>query len=349
MVQHDLNLADLAIQQQSADTKPIHPPRWTVGWGFTSRCDLSCAFCYSSKVRSDPGTGDDLPLESALAFLKRNRRYIESLNFGTGESTVSPVFAQVLSYCEQHVPHAAIALTTNGAMARRSVTRRDYILSQLDECDVSLDFAEAKMHDAWRGASGVWKSAIESVEELISAGVSTTIVMIGTKQTLTLRNLDGMLTLASHYGVPLRINLYVPTTGDFSFSPNMEELWSAIRYLHEESDSMASSDPLIGALMNMLFWGDEHRSCRILPDGKVTASTYLLSDPWVAENRLDTVDLSELDDTEAFISYRKPAIPDGCRDCPFVSDCRGGSPVRRWLWFKTLDKSRPFLPDSQRR
>jgi hypothetical protein len=38
----------------------------------------------------------------------------------------------------------------------------------------------------------------------------------------------------------------------------------------------------------------------------VTASTYLLSDPWVAENRLDTVDLSELDDTEAFISYRKP-------------------------------------------
>ncbi len=327
-------------------TEPSSTDRWTLGWGFTTRCDLACPFCYSLTERRDSQVLE-VPVTLAENFLAANSQYIHAINFGTGESSLSPMFPTLLALCGQYVPKADVAVTTNGAFIELSSDALSLVARHITECDVSLDFAQEAAHDGWRGRSGTWRRAIKAIELALTLGLRTSLVMIGTAQTLTTENLRGLFRIAEQYQVPLRINLYMPTTDNRSFLPTRESVFSALALLTTWSSAVRSSDRLIGQYLGMVChraYSGPRRSCQLLPSGHISPSTYLLTEPWLVETTLADTELPDLLNTDAFTRYTFPPIPSECCRCPAVEQCKGGSVERRWLWAHSLYVRDPLCP-----
>lgn len=309
-------------------------PLWTVGWGFSARCDLRCPFCYSSRVRLHT-VHPEVELAIAEKFLARNGPAIRSINFGTGESFLAPDFPQLLELCQRYAPQARVAVTTNGALADVAPPALATFARTLHECDLSLDFAQAEAHDRWRGKAGTWERALRALTLARAMGLQTSLVMLGAPQTLTADNLRGMAHLAEMHRAALRINLYMPTTGNLAFLPSQKIVFDLLLFLQEWNAVTRSSDRLLSHLLGQSL-ADSHLerrfSCRILPDGKATPSTYLIEPPWTVTAALDALDLPALSATPPFECYAAPPLPPACRDCSEQARCRGGSVERRWLW-----------------
>ncbi|MBC2714952.1 MAG: NUDIX domain-containing protein [Desulfobacteraceae bacterium] len=324
------------------------PTTWTVGWGFSSRCDLNCPFCYSALSRSQVGH-PEIDLKTANRFLKRNVNSIGSINFGTGESFLSQRFPGLLYLCKTYLPSVTIAVTTNGALADTLKNQKNATIfaSMIDELDVSIDFATPSRHDEWRGKSGTWLRAISSVEFGILHGIPTTIVVVGTPETLEADNLIALLILAAEMGVALRVNIFMPTTGDLSYLPDSNQVFDALRLLAQGGNSVRSSDRLLGALTGTFKPGkrfSSYRSCRILPDGRISPSTYLLQTPWVTRMDISDLLLEELEHEASFQLMASSVLPEACSEC-FVQDiCQGGSVERRWLINGSLHQKDPLCP-----
>jgi len=331
----------------TADTKSRNV-KWTIGWGYTSRCDLNCAFCYSRRVRRGNATLE-IHFDDARSFVIHNQYHVGAFNFGTGECFLAPMFTDLLKICADTIPGVDLAVTTNGAFfdAANTTEKVELYRNCISELDVSIDFAKSEDHDSWRGKPGCWARAINAVKLAFDMGIATSIVMVGTKQTLQEQNVAAMLELAESHGVALRINLFMPTAGDFSFSPSTATVWSLLEQLQEHESIMRSSDPLIGPRTDTYQPGlhlAAHRSCRVLPDGRVTPSTYLLDAPWTLDGSLITLDLGQIVETEPFRKFSSAPVPNECRNCAYSEVCRGGSVERRWLWFQRLDRRDPYCP-----
>lgn len=320
------------------------PGKWTVGWGVSTICDLKCPFCYSSEVRQLL-KNSDFTISQAEQFLSNNEKEIRAINFGTGECFLSPTFPHLLELCHNYVPLAQIAVTTNGAFADLSSAELAIVERYIDECDISLDFAEQELHDHWRGKAGTWRRAIKAIEIALEYGLDTSIVMIGTKQTLNENNIRGLLKLSQKYQIAFRINIYMPTFGDYSFIPSIESVIKTLELLNSWTTSMRSSDLLLGSIIgNNGFDFHSNQSCRILPNGSISPSTYLIKQPWLIDNKLENILLSKLTNTDSFMRYSTPPIPIECEKCPFLLRCKGGSVERRWLWLQSLDMPDPLCP-----
>jgi len=321
--------------------------KWTVGWGFTSLCDLKCSFCYSSEVREDlQDSGTSIKL--AEQFLIKNGDYIHSINFGTGECFLSPYFPALLEHCNLFAPKAELAVTTNGALADLSPVSLNTVKNYIHECDISLDFVQKNKHDFWRGKKGTWVRAIQAIETSLKLGLHTSIVMIGTKQTLNKNNIQGLLNIAVAYNVAFRINLYMPTTGDYSFIPSIKSIFELFIMLNKWSSNICSSDRLFSTFIGTNKIDNDlsqKLSCRIMPNGNVSSSTYLLKDPWVINTSIPNIKLNHLEKTTPFIKYANPPIPKNCKKCSHHQKCQGGSVERRWLWYNSLEKPDPFCPE----
>jgi radical SAM protein with 4Fe4S-binding SPASM domain len=321
---------------------------WTVGWGFSSACDLKCSFCYSRDVRRETECTAK-GLNEAEEFLSTNSSSIGALNFGTGECFMDPAFLPLLDKCRELVPDARIAVTTNGMFAdSAAVSGQNACLQRcIDELDVSVDFAAEVLHDKSRGKQGAWNRAMRALEQAINMGIETTIVMVGTKDTLTPDNVSGMFRLAQSFGVGLRLNVYMPTSRDFTHSPSKDQLRESITYLAERALQLRSSDPLLGALLGSYAPGlriAAGNSCRILPDGRVSPSTYLVESPWISSDRVPVARLENLHRSEPFMAFHKGCIPETCSACCFADTCLGGSRERRWLWFDNFNMRDPYCP-----
>jgi len=319
---------------------------WTVGWGFTTRCDLRCPFCYSSEVRHSLQL-PELDITQAEQFLAKNGKSIHAINFGTGECLLSPTFPLLLELCNKYAPHAQVAVTTNGTFADLSSNVLSAVTQYISECDVSLDFAQPDEHDRWRGKKGIWQRAMTAIELAIEFGLSTSIVMIGTAQTLKEENIQGLLKISEAYQVALRINLYMPTFGDYSFIPSIESVFTTLSILKTWSSAVCSSDRLIGNIIGNHgsdLYTETKRSCRILPDGSISPSTYLIKAPWLIQSTLSNVVLTNILDTEPFIRYTSPPVPVDCEKCSMLPECKGGSIERRWLWAHSLERPDPLCP-----
>ena len=260
-----------------------------------------------------------------------------------------PDFPKLLSICENVLPEAKIAVTTNGSIVDRIANAEESKLyrTAIDELDVSLDFYESHRHNAFRGKQDSWERAISAIEIGKKLQMDVSIVMVGTPETMEIDNLFGMLSLAKHFGVALRINLYMPTNGDFSFAPGFSQLLKSLLYLLDESDSLQTSDPLLFAIMNsktQVANPVNYRSARILLNSFLSPSTYLVSEPWAQKVNLDNLDLNDLTEFSNITQWFNASVPTECENCVVQNLCRGGSKERRILWHGTLKQRDPYCP-----
>jgi len=321
--------------------------KWHVGWGYTARCNMACPFCYSKSARS-AAQEPDASSAQAMQFLRRNARDIDSINWGTGENPLSASWWHLVHEIHETYPGIRQSLTTNGSLMLRRGQEGNGVarlVGCLNDLDVSIDFADPARHNALRGHEGAFQLAVECLAFAAAHGLPRSIVMLGIEDTLQPDALDALFALAAAHDANVRINVYRPVLGLRLTSPRYGTVRDALVHIVTHYKVVALSDPLFGALFDRSAPDPSGvSSCRILPDGGVTPSTYLVTAEWIAARLSDIDDMDRLSSTAPFRALQNGSLPKRCRRCPLASSCGGGAKDRRILQGGSLSRPDPYCP-----
>lgn len=322
-------------------------PSWKIGWGFTSACNMHCPFCYSKTARRNVVETD---LDVANAFADANHDQITSINYGTGECSLSENWYPFIARTEKLYPHIRQSLTTNGSVATvvsRDPGKRRAVVEAIAEIDISIDYAAEERHNALRGHEDAYRWTIDTLEFCRAEGIVPTIVFVGHNETLMPHSIDSIFDLAAKYGAFVRMNLLRPVEGTRMAPPSYQVAKAGIEHILASERVVSLCDPLFGSLY------DPERaqpdtsgsmSLRILPEGNITPSTYLIVPEWFGGTLSGDLSLSEIHASAPFRTLREAEPPVACRECPVVQTCRGGAYDRRVLFYGTLEERDPYCP-----
>lgn len=316
-----------------------------IGWGPVSRCNMRCQFCYSAENRARSG---ELAYKDWVTFIDDNHEYVNSINYGTGENTLDPAWFRLISHIREKWPHIRQALTTNGHLSEAVINPAflESFIASIDEVDVSLDFCDKEKPIAFRGQPRAWDWALSTLALCRQYNKSATIVFIGSSQNIAPENLDGLFEIAADYGAILRMNIYRPTGGinreSERFILSHEALVAALEHICKQHRLLALNDQFFSPLLLGRESADPsgNASVRILANGAITPSTYLLAEKWHIANIRDPKALAKIACKSSV--WENPALPEECGPCVYASQCRGGVLDRRILWYGSLDKRDPY-------
>ena len=316
--------------------------KWNVGWGVTSACNMACEFCYSKVVRQSE---NDRDLKKCIDFIDDNHQRINSINYGTGENSLSANWFLLIEHIRNKYPEITQAVTTNGYLGHQMLTNRQYFdiaTRSIDEVDVSLDFCVPEKHNRFRGNANAFSWAIETLKLCKEYGMKPTIVFIGTNATLDKDNLEGLFMIAKEYGAKLRMNIFRPTRGidekSEVFIASYHKIIESLRWINENHKILALSDPLFCSVLTadaVSMDPSGNASVRILHTGDVTPSTYLISDEFK---------MTKIEDCDLDLVHIENKLPPKCTECKYKNRCGGGVLDRRYLWYKDLNERDPYCP-----
>ena len=318
--------------------------KWNIGWGVVSSCNMNCEFCYSSERRN---LSSDISFSYWKKFIDENAAYIATINYGTGENSISQEWFKLIRYIRVNYPQIRQSLTTNGYISVATERNEDNMrafLTSIDEVDVSLDFADAVRHCAFRGQPKAYEWARNAMALCYRNNIPLTIVVLGSKQNLTEENIAGIFDVAKQYDAIVRVNMYRPTHGinekSRKYILSIQDLLEFLRFVKDRYKVLSLNDPVISSLLTDSTVDDPSGmdSLRILPNGDVTPSTYLITDEFVIANLKNGVSLRTLEDSTALKNTIRKIIPKACHDCEHREKCCGGVLDRRYLWYGTLSE-----------
>lgn len=321
--------------------------KYNVGWGLTNCCNMNCQFCYSKQTRFRI---NEKKLEDWKLFIDQNHEFIDSINYGTGENSLVDDFFYLVKYIRENYPTIKQAVTSNGYLSeaiKRKPEFKDIFLKGIDEVDVSLDFVNKENHNTFRGQANAYDWALNLLQLLKETKKTTTIVFIGCEQTLNKNNIDGLFEIAKRYNAILRMNIYRPVSTESTindkFIVSYNSLTKILEYINSKYQIISLNDSLFSAIYLNESFDDNTgiNSIRILPDGSICPSTYLISEDY--RNKYSISDenvLSKID----FKNFTEEIIPENCKDCKYRNLCKGGVKDRRILWHKSLSHRDPYCP-----
>ena len=323
----------------------------SVGWGPISACNMNCQFCYSRHKRTN---SKDLHYDDWVKFIDENNREIEAINYGTGENSLSLDWFKLVKYIRHNYPDIRQAVTTNGNLGN-VIKNDDWCLQVfkegIDEVDVSLDFADAKQHNSFRG----WKYAYESVIDTLSItklyNKPTTIVFLGSEKNVYIENIEGLFAIAEKYNAILRMNIFRPTYGinelSKQFMISRESLLDLLEYISNNHQILAINDSYFSSLLTGKTIDDPNasQSIRILADGSITPSTYLIEENYIVANITDSNVLSNNKLRNKLSGMTSKIVPQDCIGCKYENTCSGGVFDRRYLWYGTLQHKDPYCKE----
>ena len=322
--------------------------KWNVGWGTVSLCNMKCEFCYSRSRREEE---KDLNYSDWIKFIDENHDQINSINYGTGENSLSDDWFKLIDYVRKNYGEIRQAVTTNGYISKamkEDSLKLEIVNQSIDEFDISLDYADLDKHNVFRGQKNAGTWVMDTLEYCKNAQKEATIVCLGSKKNMYMENIDGLFKIAARYNAKLRINIYRPTEGlnDFSrqFIWEPQELVNILYAINNKYKILAISDALFSNILTDKS-EEEHSgidSIRILPDGSITPSTYLIGDNYVIGNIKENNVLTNLDKREVLLNTVKVIIPKECENCVYKNRCKGGVLDRRYLWYGSLKYKDPY-------
>ena len=318
--------------------------KWNIGWGPVSVCNMNCKFCYSKMTRK---TENDLQFKNWKKFIDENYDCINTINYGTSENSISNDWFELIKYVSDfQIPQA---LTTNGYISERMQdTKFEMIFNHaISEVDVSLDFGDKEKHNIWRGQAKAYDWAINTLKYCSQRNINTTLVFIGTNDTLKIDNLESLFRIAKDYNVKLRMNIFRPTMNNEEiknrFTADYHTIISALEHINSQHKILQICDPLFHSILTNTNIRKEDpsgmNSLRILSNGDITPSTYLISKEFIIDNIQTSNVLRKIPD----VSIDR-IIPRKCRNCYFVDTCSGGVFDRRYLWYNTFNEPDPYCP-----
>lgn len=323
---------------------------WTVGWGYSDRCNMKCPYCYSRKARSVSSSIIEQKLSSAIAFALSNAKHIKSINWGTGENSLEKEWWHLVKELRLVAPDILQGVTTNGYLGALCTEDDEYLnifVDCIDDLDVSLDFADESRHNALRGHPMAYDWAVETLRLCNEHGKPCSLVMVGSDESLCEVNIDEVFSFAKNYGCNVRINILRPTPGVSAVPPSYKTIKQALIYIVDQYAVISLADPLFAALFGEVA-SDESgtSSLRILPDGSITPSTYLTEKPWIACGIYDfqMPKLKDVGQQLPFSRISDSSLPVACERCPKAHSCKGGAKDRRILWYGDLSERDPYCP-----
>ena len=310
---------------------------YVAGWSFTNTCNLRCMHCYNSSGSRHP---DELTYRQAVAVARKLIDFgVDAINFGGGEC---PLRKEFFGICRLlHDAGIKLSLTTNGLTYKKTAR----YLGLFHDIGVSIDFADAKRHNAFRGVDIAHKKATDAVRFFAKKGADTEVVTCITRLNCSGHDMEGMLGLVEKLGANYwRLNRYRPTgrgnMDRLELSPY--DLKSAYEFLNSriaDRDFMIP-DPLFSIL------GRKARECpagktsfRIMADGRVSPCVYLHeSGGNIAENQLDGIL-----DSPIFRAIRNRNLENTkCARCAVRETCKGGCAGSAYLKHGTFDAPDPL-------
>ncbi len=321
--------------------------KWKIGWGLSNRCNMACKFCYSRKVRREQSNFANI-LQAGVEFVQKNSSRIDSINFGTGEPTVEPAFFSFCDRLKSVAPEVMIGVTTNGNLAKavENPYNLDIFIRCIEDVDVSLDFGNLLQQDDSRNYKGAFQSVIDTLKLCHKYKKNTTIVSVMHKYNCSIHNFESMIRIARIYGASFRINILRPTV-DYDFALPYSDLKCNFIKLIDEYEVESIADPLLAALVDAECPNGDptaKSSFRILPNGYITPSTYLLDSNWQAIRVDEIDDIDSLHDLDCFKTIKSVELPEFCKKCKLQEKCRGGVFDRRWLWYHDFKEHDPYCP-----
>jgi len=171
------------------------PAPFLIVWNFTNMCNLRCMHCYQ---RADKPLPDELSLEEKLNLVDQlDRAGVAAIALSGGEPTIHPDFLTIVKAIADRGIYAAVA--TNGWRLADPEFFKKAIDAGLRYVEVSVDSADPKKHDKFRGVEGSWEKALKALENAVKFNTSHALAT-----TITKYNVDeamDIIDLAESIGV----------------------------------------------------------------------------------------------------------------------------------------------------
>ena len=208
----------------------VHAP-FLVVWNFTYKCNLNCKHCYSDAgglSRQELSTSEAMKVVDQIADFG-----VTSLAFSGGEPLMRTDFFEVATRAVESGLY--VSLATNGTLLNKERVR---ILKKigLNYVEVSLDGANSKTHDAFRGKTGSFDQALKGLENCVKEDICTCLAVTATKNNLA--EIPSVLDLAEKMGIE-RFTLFnfVPTGRGkdmLELDPSPEEREEVLEFLRKK-------------------------------------------------------------------------------------------------------------------
>jgi MoaA/NifB/PqqE/SkfB family radical SAM enzyme len=218
-----------------------------VCWEITTRCNLSCDFCYAFKELPDESFEKMLRIADSLVSNK-----VRVVNITGGEPFLHPELMNVVDYC--HKQHLKIVISTNGMFLNKDTLSA--LASKVQFIGVSLDTLVDRDAKLLRGKTYALKKVLASIVLTSSSRIGLKVNTIVTKynrnalhkvaefiESLDCQNMTWKL-------YELTINNNVSEKGQYLMIPHnqftnlVKELRSkhrCLRIVDSESDTMNSA------------------------------------------------------------------------------------------------------------
>ena len=171
----------------------IQPP-FIVSYSITTKCNLKCKHCYSNSI--DQPAPDELSTKEALKLIDDLSNWgISLLVIDGGEPLCREDMLEVVEYATLKGIRTTIG--SNGTLIDEAMARQ-MLEAGVRAVAISLDAADAKIHDSFRGMNGAFEQALKGAESCRAAGLPFQFNMVVRKETLS--QLEDMLKLAVDYG-----------------------------------------------------------------------------------------------------------------------------------------------------
>ncbi len=182
-------------------------------WELNSTCNLACSFCHAS-----PHTEIGLPTSKICQMLDILAKLgVKEIIFSGGEPLLRKDIFEILHHARQL--GFQLDLCTNGTLVTTATARE--LAGLLTEISVSLDSADASLHDWMRGRLGTWEKAVYGIQTLVENGLEVHAIALMCDQTVP--GVEDTVQLLARLGVQsvalLGLMQIAGMDNPFTFSP----------------------------------------------------------------------------------------------------------------------------------
>jgi SynChlorMet cassette radical SAM/SPASM protein ScmF len=151
-------------------------PLRTLYCHLTEGCNLRCRHCMvGAKYQAVSGRCEELAPELFLHVIRQAKPLgLSSVKLGGGEPLLHSRFGEFLEICRRE--DIILNVETNAVLCTPGLAR-DLARCKLSTFSVSLDGADANVHEWMRGVPGCFEAALRGIRNLVSAGIRPLIIM----------------------------------------------------------------------------------------------------------------------------------------------------------------------------
>jgi SynChlorMet cassette radical SAM/SPASM protein ScmF len=346
-----MSSCDLASRPSSPVPRPSDlpegvPPLRTFYIYLSDNCNLRCRHCWIVPRFTDgkPDPGRCVDVDALLAAVREAKTLgLVSAKLTGGEPMLHPRFLEVVDLlnAEGLSPYMETNCTLMTAEAAR------YLKGKLTFISTSLDGADARTHDAFRGVEGAFDAALKGLSYLVDAGFKNTQVIMSVHRG-NIQQVEALVQLAAARGAAsVKLNPVTRTGRGVTMHERGEglgfdELTELARYIDDDLGRRApigvilSRPPALSSLRKLGRFGGSCGDCGVCGIlGILGTNQYALCGigttcPEFIYGQLGKDSVRDIWLTNPTVLYLRRALADAdnfpgiCARCIFARACRTG-------------------------